>query len=129
MFVVRDETVEPLAAVDWVYNAWGGKYPPYGDDNAIPAAMAAILGVPRFRSGMVLEGGSIDTNGPGLLMTTGSCLLNPNRNPGISRDAVESCLKQMLGIDRVYWLGGDIAGDIPTAISTTWRGSSREMSW
>jgi agmatine deiminase len=76
IFVVRDD--EPrLAATDWGYNAWGDKYPPYDLDNRIPHMMAESLAVPRYEGGMILEGGSIDADGQGLLLTSEQCLLNP----------------------------------------------------
>ncbi len=101
-----------LAGVKWEYNAWGGKYPPYDLDNAAGTAMCEAIGVPVFRSPLVAEGGALETNGRGLLLTTESCLTNPNRNPGITRGVVERELKQMLGMRSVVWLpGGDLAGD------------------
>ena len=100
-----------LAATDWGYNAWGGKYPPFDLDNAVPRHMADVLGVPRFEGGIVLEGGSIDVNGAGLLLTTEACLLNPNRNPGWTKAEIEARLRLMLGLQKILWLGGELAGD------------------
>lgn len=100
-----------IAATDWGYNAWGGKYPPFDLDNQIPAHMAEILGVPRFEGRMILEGGSIDVNGAGLLLTTEACLLNPNRNPHLSRTQIEQQLRAMLGVEQILWLGDGIVGD------------------
>lgn len=100
-----------LAAVDCGFNAWGGKYPPWDLDDAIPARMAEALGVPGFAAGMILEGGSIDANGAGALLTTELCLLNPNRNPGLSRAAIEARLRLLFGIRQVLWLGDGITGD------------------
>lgn len=100
-----------IAAVDWDYNAWGGKYPPFDLDNQIAARMANALGVPRFVGGMVLEGGAIDVNGAGLLLTSEACLLNPNRNPQLSRAQIEQRLCEMLGVDMILWLGDGIVGD------------------
>jgi agmatine deiminase len=98
-------------ATDWDYNAWGDKYPPYDLDNLIPARMAEALGIPCQKGGMVLEGGSIDSNGAGLLLTTESCLLNPNRNPHLTRDEIEGRLVEMLGVEKILWLGDGIVGD------------------
>ena len=98
-------------ATDWDYNAWGGKYPPYDLDNLIPAKMADFLGIPCRNGGMVLEGGSIDSNGGGLLLTTENCLLNPNRNPTLTRAEIESRLVNFLGVEKVLWLGEGIVGD------------------
>lgn len=100
-----------LAAVDWIYNAWGGKYPPWDHDDAVPAKVAALLGLQRFEPGMVLEGGSIDVNGRGTLLTTESCLFNPNRNPQLSRADIEQYLRDYLGVRHILWLADGIAGD------------------
>lgn len=100
-----------LAVVDWLYNAWGGKYPPWENDDRVPGTIAEIRDLPLFQPGIVLEGGSIDVNGRGSLMTTESCLLNPNRNPGLSRCEIEGCLKAYLGASNILWLGNGIVGD------------------
>ena len=97
--------------LDWDYNAWGGKYEPYDDDDAVPSRVAEIQGLPRILPGMVLEGGAIDVNGKGLLLTTEACLLNPNRNPSLSREEIEARLGHYLGIRKVLWLGDGIVGD------------------
>jgi agmatine deiminase len=97
--------------IDWEYNAWGGKYEPFDDDNAVPAKVASLQGFPLVSPGMVLEGGAIDVNGKGLLLTTEACLLNPNRNPSMSRNDIECELGRYLGIEKVLWLGDGIAGD------------------
>ncbi len=99
------------AIVDWKYNAWGDKYPPYDLDDVIPSRIGRELGLPVFYPGVVLEGGSIDVNGQGTLLTTEACLLNPNRNPGLDRDAIEGYLRSYLGVDKILWLGDGIAGD------------------
>lgn len=102
----------PAGLVDWDYNAWGGKYPPFDRDDAVPARLAEMLGYRCFAPGIVLEGGSIEGNGNGLLLTTERCLLNPNRNPGLSRDQIEQCLRDYLAVDKILWLsGGELAGD------------------
>ena len=100
-----------LAATVWGFNSWGGKYPPYVLDDEAGAKMAAELDVPVFDGGMVLEGGSIDVNGSGLLLTTESCLINPNRNPEMYRQEIEDRLKGFLGVECVIWLREGIAGD------------------
>jgi agmatine deiminase len=97
--------------VDWDYNAWGGKYPPFEDDDAIPTRIATELGIECVRPGIVMEGGSIEVNGLGTLLTTESCLLNPNRNPGLTKDAIERHLADQLGIRHFLWLGEGIEGD------------------
>lgn len=109
-FLTRD--VDPkLAIVDWDYNAWGGKYPPCDLDEVVPTRVAEILKVPVFYPRMVLEGGSIDVNGTGTLLTTESCLLNNNRNPELSREQIEQRLRDYLGVREILWLGPGIEGD------------------
>ena len=82
IFVQRSRgTGREEAILDWGYNAWGGKYPPYDLDDVIPTRIGREFGIPVYHPGMVLEGGSIDVNGRGTLLTTEACLLNPNRNP------------------------------------------------
>jgi agmatine deiminase len=100
-----------LAAIDWKYNAWGGKYPPWENDDKVPDRLAEILGIARFSPGIVLEGGSIDVNGRGTLLTTEACLLHPNRNPTLGRADIERLLRDYLGVRHVLWLGDGIAGD------------------
>jgi agmatine deiminase len=109
MFVVRDCDV---AIIDWEYNAWGGKYPPFDKDNAVPSQIAQLYALRRFVPSIVLEGGSVEGNGCGTILTTESCLLNPNRNPGMSRSRAERYLADFLGATNVLWLGrGELAGD------------------
>ncbi len=110
IFVLR-EAAPRLAAVDWGYNAWGGKYPPFALDDAIPPQMAAYLGVPCFPGGMILEGGSIEVDGDGLLLTSEQCLLNPNRNPSLGRVEIEQRLRDFLGVEKILWVGEGIVGD------------------
>jgi len=112
VFVTRATPEEPRLAVDFDYNAWGGKYPPFDLDRQIGLQMAEALGVPRFaRPGIVLEGGSIEVNGEGALLTTEQCLLNPNRNPTLTRADIERLLRDAFGVDEVLWLGEGIEGD------------------
>lgn len=112
IFVSRTkDNSEEFAITDWEYNAWGGKYPPFDADNNLPAYFASTYGIRRFEPGMVLEGGSVDTNGAGILLTTESVLLNPNRNPGLSKEEIELGLKNYLGVDKVIWLKEGLAGD------------------
>jgi agmatine deiminase len=112
MFVLRqhDGTVEK-AVVDWGYNAWGGKYPPFDLDDMIPTKIAALRNLPVFYPNIVMEGGSIDVNGKGCLLTTTSCLLNPNRNPQLNQAQIEQYLKDYLGVTKILWLGEGIVGD------------------
>jgi agmatine deiminase len=110
IFLTRDSDPR-LVAVDWNYNAWGNKYPPFDLDEVAPTRVAEILGVPVFSPGMILEGGAIDVSGAGALLTTESCLLNKNRNPNLSRDEIEQRLRDYLGVRDILWLGDGIAGD------------------
>src|SRR6266446_5006254 len=100
-----------LAVVDWDYNAWGGKYPPCDLDEVVPTRVAEILGLPVFCPRMILEGGSIDVNGAGALLTSESCLLNPNRNPTLGRAEIEQRLRDYLAVTEILWLGDGISGD------------------
>jgi agmatine deiminase len=100
-----------LAVVDWDYNAWGGKYPPCDLDEVVPTRVAEKLGLPIYYPHMILEGGSIEVNGTGALLTTESCLLNPNRNPQLSREQIEQRLRDFLGVRQILWLGDGIEGD------------------
>ncbi len=100
-----------LALIDWEYNAWGGKYPPFDLDDQVPTRVASFLKVPCHPGGMVLEGGSIEVNGQGTLLTTEQCLLNPNRNPDWGRVQIEQQLMDFLGVTKILWLGEGIVGD------------------
>jgi len=110
IFVKRNE-VPTLAVNDFGYNAWGGKYPPYEEDDVVPTRIAQHYGLPLFHPGFILEGGSVDPNGDGTLLTTESCLLNPNRNPSLSKEQIEQGLRDYLGVRQILWLGDGIEGD------------------
>jgi agmatine deiminase len=111
-FVVRKRRGRVQGAiVDWGYNAWGGKYPPYDADDAVPTRVAAELRLPVFSPGIVMEGGAVDINGEGTILTTTSCLLNKNRNPGLTKAEIERYLKAYYGQPHVVWLGEGIEGD------------------
>lgn len=110
IFVVNDET-GGVAATSWKYNAWGGKYPEAFPDNDISTAMAKLLGLPEYDAGIVLEGGSIDVNGCGTLLTTESCLLNKNRNRHLTKKDIERYLIEYLGQEKILWLHDGIVGD------------------
>jgi len=99
------------AAIDFDYNAWGGKYPPFDRDRAVAARMADRLGIPLISGGIVLEGGSVDVNGEGLGLVTEQCLLNPNRNPSLGRDEIGARLRELLGLRELLWLGEGVEGD------------------
>lgn len=113
LFVVNEQT-GARAIVDFEFDAWGGKYPPWDRDDAVPGRVADTLGLSRFEGGIVLEPGSIEGDGAGAVITTESCLLHPNRGAGgrpRARDLLEQRLRAMLGAERVIWLGDGIEGD------------------
>jgi len=111
VFVLRDrDGTSETAVLDLGFDAWGGKYPPWEHDAAVPAAVARELGLHCHATGGVLEGGSIDGNGAGTVLTTEACLLHPNRG-GRSREQAEELLAEALGARQVIWLSDGIAGD------------------
>ena len=99
-----------LAARSFLFNGWGGKYELEGDDT-IGRRLAQRLGMDANRFDWILEGGAIDVDGTGLAVTTEQCLLNPNRNPGMRREVIETRLRQDLGIERLLWLGEGLLND------------------
>jgi agmatine deiminase len=106
------EDADGPLALDFGFDAWGGKYPPWDLDAALGARVASAAGVPARQPGFVLEGGGIDGDGRGTILTTESCLLNPNRErPPRTRDQMEARLAEWLGASRVVWLGEGIEGD------------------
>lgn len=112
VFIRRQQNgKEEFAITDWEYNAWGEKYPPFEDDNGLPEYFASKYNIKRFEPGMVLEGGSIDSNGNGVLLTTESVLLNPNRNSDLSKKEIEQRLIDYLGAEKIIWLKKGLAGD------------------
>lgn len=111
-FVLRNRRGKIQAAiVDWGFNAWGGKYPPWDADDAVPTRIAEEQLLPVFHPGIVMEGGAVDFNGAGTVMTTTSCLLNKNRNPRLSKPRIEKYLRDFYGQKHVIWLGEGIEGD------------------
>ena len=96
---------------DWIFNAWGDKYETLKRDDQVPRVLEPLLRMRRFEPGIVMEGGSIEVNGAGCVLTTEQCLLNPNRNPNLSRAQIEEYLKNYLGATKVLWLGEGIVGD------------------
>jgi len=110
VFVVR-EGDPTLACHDFHFNTWGGKYEVRDLDDVVPQHIARSLSLPVWVHDFVLEGGSIDVNGRGTVMTTEQCLLSPNRNPGLSREQIEAKLRETLGTTHVIWLPGGITGD------------------
>ncbi len=110
-FVVNPNVKDKLAIVDWGYNAWGRKYPPFDLDDVVPTKIAEQYNVPVFYPGVVMEGGAIDVNGKGCLLTTKACLLNPNRNPHLNQEQIETFLKDYYGQEKILWLNDGIVGD------------------
>ena len=102
---------EKKAIVDWDYNAWGNKYPPYDKDDVVPALIAKQLHVPLFQPGIIMEGGSVEFNGKGSLLTSKSCLLNKNRNPQLSQHQIEEYLMNFYGVEQILWVDDGIVGD------------------
>jgi agmatine deiminase len=112
IFLTRDHQGQrQRAIVDWDYNAWGGKYPPFDLDDAVPQHVARFRQLPLFSPGIILEGGSIEVNGRGTVLTTTSCLLHPNRNPRVNQGQLEQYLCDYLGVSQVLWLPEGIVGD------------------
>jgi agmatine deiminase len=97
--------------VDWGYNAWGGKYPPFDLDDVIPTLIAKKFEIPAVHPGIVMEGGSVEFNGKGTLLTTTACLLNKNRNPHLNQKQIEEYLINYYGVLNILWLGDGIVGD------------------
>jgi agmatine deiminase len=97
--------------VDWGYNAWGGKYPPFDLDDVIPTLIAKHYNLPVVHPGIVMEGGSVEFNGKGTLLTTTACLLNKNRNPHLNKKQIEEYLINYYGVSTILWLGDGIVGD------------------
>jgi agmatine deiminase len=110
-FLVNPTAAQPKIIIDWNYNAWGDKYPPYDLDDRIPTLIAAAYEIPVLYPEIVMEGGSVDFNGKGTLITSESCLLNPNRNPHLSRTGIEAYLEAFYGVDQVLWVKDGIVGD------------------
>lgn len=97
--------------VDWGYNAWGNKYPPFDLDDDIPTRIAEKLGLAVCHPEIVMEGGSVEFNGQGTLITSTACLLNPNRNPQLNQNQIEQYLSQYYGVQNIIWVGDGIVGD------------------
>ena len=109
-FLINFATQKKLI-IDWEYNCWGEKYPPFHLDNQIPKEISKALNLDSLKVNFVLEGGSFDVNGEGVLLTTESCLLNKNRNPNLSKSQIETYLKKYLKQENIIWLKEGITGD------------------
>lgn len=110
-FLLNKFDKEKKAIVDWDYNAWGNKYPPFDLDDVIPTLIGEKMGLPVFNPGIVMEGGSVDFNGVGTLITSAACLLNSNRNPNLNKKEIEQYLMDYYGQDQVLWVDDGIVGD------------------
>ena len=110
-FLLNQNDKSKKAIVDWNYNAWGNKYPPFDLDDVIPTLIGKKLGLPVFNPGIIMEGGSVDFNGAGTVITSTACLLNPNRNPHLSQIEIEKYLINFYGQEQVLWVDEGIVGD------------------
>jgi agmatine deiminase len=109
-FLINQQTKQK-AIIDWSYNAWGGKYPPFDLDDVIPTKIGERFGLPVYNPGIVMEGGSVDFNGNGTILTTTACLLNKNRNSHLNQQEIEGYLQSYYGAEQILWLGDGIVGD------------------
>lgn len=100
-----------IAGVNWIFNAWGGKYAPWDLDNQVASQILSHFNIRAFDAPLVMEGGSIHVDGEGTLLTTKECLLNSNRNPDLSKEEIEAYLKQYLDIQQIIWLNRGLSGD------------------
>ncbi len=110
-FLINRNKPSNKVLVSWLYNAWGNKYPPYDLDILIPGKIGKTLGLDVVYPNIVMEGGSVDFNGEGAVLTTTACLLNPNRNPDLNQGEIENYLMNYYGINQVLWLEEGIVGD------------------
>ncbi len=110
-FLVNPNAAQKKIIVDWGYNAWGNKYPPYDLDDVIPTLIGKHFNIPVYHPGIVMEGGSVEFNGKGALITSTACLLNPNRNPHLTQSEIEKYLFDYYGVEQVLWVDEGIIGD------------------
>lgn len=110
-FLINNNSDQRKIIVDWGYNAWGNKYPPYDLDDVIPTLIGKHYHLPVVHPGIVMEGGSVEFNGKGTVLTTTSCLLNKNRNPHLNQAQIEDYLSNYYGVENILWLGDGIIGD------------------
>lgn len=110
-FLINPAAEQKKVVVDWNYNAWGGKYPPFDQDDIIPTLIAKHFSLPVYHPGIIMEGGSVEFNGKGTILTSTCCLLNENRNPHLGREQVEAYLHQYYGARQVLWVEEGIVGD------------------
>lgn len=110
-FLINPAAEQKKVIVDWNYNAWGGKYPPFDKDDIIPTLIANHFKLPVYNPGIIMEGGSVEFNGKGTLLTSACCLLNENRNPHLKKDQLETYLQDFYGVEQVLWVDEGIIGD------------------
>lgn len=110
-FLVNGKAEQPKVIVDWGYNAWGNKYPPYDLDDVVPTLIGKYFNIPVYHPGIVMEGGSVEFNGAGTLLTSTACLLNPNRNLNLNQQQIEEYLINFYGVDQILWVDDGIVGD------------------
>jgi agmatine deiminase len=110
-FLVNPNAEIKKVLVDWGYNAWGGKYPPFDLDDVVPSLIGEKFDIPVFHPGIVMEGGSVEFNGKGTVLTSTCCLLNQNRNPHLNQEQIERYLSDYYGVDQVLWVAEGIVGD------------------
>jgi len=110
-FLINPQAAQKKVIVDWNYNAWGNKYPPFDLDDVIPTLVGKELNLPVYHPGIIMEGGSVDFNGNGTVITSTCCLLNDNRNPHLSQEEIETALVNYYGVDQVLWVKEGIVGD------------------
>jgi agmatine deiminase len=110
-FLINPGAEQKKVIVDWNYNAWGNKYPPYDLDDVIPTLIGKHFDIPVYHPGIIMEGGSVEFNGTGTILTSTSCLLNPNRNKHLDRDQIENYLFDYYGANQVLWVEEGIVGD------------------
>ena len=110
-FLIHPDSRQPKVIVDWGHNAWGGKYPPYDLDDKIPTLIGKAYNIPVYHPGIIMEGGSVEFNGQGSLLTSTSCLLNPNRNPHLNKQQIENYLMDYYGVEQILWVDEGIIGD------------------
>jgi agmatine deiminase len=110
-FLVNPQAENKKVIVDWNYNAWGGKYPPFDMDDVIPTLIGEHFNIPVYHPGIVMEGGSVEFNGKGTLLTSTCCLLNENRNPHLNQAQIEQYLCDYYGVAQILWVNDGIVGD------------------
>lgn len=110
-FLVNPDADIKKVIVDWDFNAWGGKYPPFDLDDVIPTLIGKEFNIPVFNPGIIMEGGAVEFNGKGTVLTSTCCLLNENRNPQLNQKQIEKYLSDYYGIDQILWVNEGIVGD------------------